>query len=133
MIQIILAALVFAELLVQKPPAPADSGGISILSDTHGYDFGPYQDMVLNRVRMNWYQAMPEAAWNEKGRVVAVFNVERNGSVTELRITSGSGSETLDRVARDAVAESSPFQRLPSGFDGDHVSFQLVFLYNRRP
>ena len=91
MIQIILAALVFAEILIQKPPAPADSGGISILSDTHGYDFGPYQNMVLNRVRMHCRQANARSGVERQGSRGSRFQRRAQWQCHGLRITSGLG------------------------------------------
>src|SRR5271169_297164 len=38
------------------------AGNLEVLSDTQGVDFGPYLSRVLQAVRMNWYNIIPEAA-----------------------------------------------------------------------
>lgn len=105
----------------------------TILSDTRGYDFGPYMNQVVNRVRVNWYSLIPEIArLGKKGRVVIIFTITQNGTITDLRMAANSGTEPLDRAAIGAITASNPFQKLPSNFDGDHLVLQFTFLYNIR-
>lgn len=105
----------------------------TILSDTKGYDFGPYMNGVVNRVRINWYTLIPEVArLGRKGRVVIIFTIAENGNVEDLRIVANSGTDPLDRAAFGAIQASNPFQKLPANFDGDHLVLQFTFLYNIR-
>ncbi len=105
----------------------------TILSDTKGYDFGPYMNGVVNRVRINWYTLIPEVArLGRKGRVVIIFTITENGDVENLRMVANSGTDPLDRAAEGAIRASNPFQKLPANFDGDHLILQFTFLYNIR-
>jgi TonB family protein len=105
----------------------------TILSDTKGYDFGPYMNQVVNRVRVNWYTLIPEIArLGKKGRVVIIFTITENGTIQDLRLVANSGTEPLDRAATGAITASNPFARLPGNFDGDHIVLQFTFLYNIR-
>jgi TonB family protein len=105
----------------------------TILSDTRGYDFGPYMNQVVNRVRYNWYSLIPEIArLGKKGRVVITFTITQNGTVQDVQLRANSGTEPLDRAALGAITASNPFARLPAGFDGDHLVLQFTFLYNIR-
>jgi TonB family protein len=105
----------------------------TILSDTKGYDFGPYMNQVVNRVRYSWYSLIPEIArLGKKGRVVIVFTITANGTIENNRIVANSGTEALDRAAFGAITVSNPFAKLPSGFSGDHLDLQFTFLYNIR-
>lgn len=105
----------------------------TILSDTHGYDFGPYMNQVVNRVRNNWYTLMPEIArLGKRGKVVIIFTVTKSGSIANLRLAGNSGTDALDRAAYGSITLSNPFGQLPSGFDGDHLDLQFTFLYNIR-
>jgi TonB family protein len=105
----------------------------TILSDTKGYDFGPYMNQVVNRVRVNWYSLIPEIArLGKKGRVVITFTITQNGTIENAQIRANSGTEPLDRAAFGAITASNPFAKLPSGFDGDHLVLQFTFLYNIR-
>jgi len=104
-----------------------------ILSDTKGYDFGPYMNQVVNRVRYNWYANIPEIArFGKKGKVVIIFTIMHNGNIDNARIVGNSGTEPLDRAAFASITLSNPFPRLPAGFDGDHLDLQFTFLYNIR-
>jgi TonB family protein len=107
----------------------------AILSDTRGYDFGPYMNQVINRVRTNWYSLIPEVAriGGESGRVVIVFTITRSGRIEGLRAVLGSGSVPLDRAAAAAIQASNPFQSLPVDFDGNQLVLQFTFLYNIAP
>ena len=103
----------------------------TILSDTRGYDFGPYMNQVVNRVRVNWYSLIPEIArLGKRGRVVLIFTILESGSVTDIRMAANSGTEPLDRAALGAITSSNPFQQLPANFEGDHLVLQFTFLYN---
>jgi TonB family protein len=104
----------------------------TILSDTRGYDFGPYMNQVINRIRMNWYALIPESAriGAERGRVVIVFTITESGRIEGLRAVLNSGSVPLDRAAAAAVQASNPFPELPPDFAGDHLVLQFTFLYN---
>lgn len=107
----------------------------AILSDTRGYDFGPYMNQVINRVRTNWYSLIPESAriGTERGRVVIVFTITESGRIEGLRAPLNSGVAALDRAAAAAIQASNPFPRLPADFEGDHLSLQFTFLYNIAP
>jgi TonB family protein len=105
----------------------------TILSDTRGYDFGPYMNQVINRVRYNWYSLIPEIArLGRKGRVVVIFTITQNGTIDNAHIVANSGTDPLDRAAFGSITASNPFARLPSGFDGDRLVLQFTFLYNIR-
>ncbi len=104
----------------------------TILSDTRGYDFGPYMNQVVNRVRVNWYSLIPEAARlrQTRGRVVLIFTITMSGDVTDLKIVADSGTLSLDRAGTAAITASNPFPRLPDDFADDHIVLQFTFLYN---
>jgi TonB family protein len=105
----------------------------TILSDTRGYDFGPYMNQVINRVRVNWYTLIPEIArLGRKGRVVIIFTITKSGSIDDLRLVANSGTDPLDRAAMGSITASNPFARLPASFDGDRLVLQFTFLYNIR-
>jgi TonB family protein len=105
----------------------------TILSDTRGYDFGPYMNQVVNRVRVNWYSLIPEIArLGKKGRVVIIFTITQNGAIQDLRTVANSGTDPLDRAAMGSITASNPFPKLPPGFDGDRIVLQFTFLYNIR-
>jgi TonB family protein len=105
----------------------------TILSDTRGYDFGPYMNQVVNRVRTNWYTLIPEIArLGKRGKVVLIFTITKNGTIANLRQVANSGTQALDNAAVGSIQLSNPFAQLPNNFDGDHLDLQFTFLYNIR-
>ena len=105
----------------------------TILSDTHGYDFGAYMNVLTNRIRAKWYEAMPDTArQGRKGRVFLIFTMLRNGAIQNLRIVANSGTQSLDQSATNAVQSASPFSGLPADFAENHIDVQFAFLYKQR-
>lgn len=105
----------------------------TILSDTRGVDFSPYLIRLLRKIRANWYATIPESArWGEKGRVVIVFTILKDGGVPggQPTVVATSGRSYLDRPALAAILGAKPFPPLPAEFDGDHIVLQFTFLYN---
>jgi len=108
-----------------------DEGGLSF--DTQWYDWGPYADKMLRRIRRNW--RIPEIARLGVTGVVRIrFFIERDGTVTGLRITDESGKPPMDFAARDAIWHSSAFDPLPSDLTGvDREGVTITFYYNASP
>ena len=104
-------------------------GGVQILSDTKGYNFGPYMNQVLNKVRSNWF--IPDLArFGARGRVIIDFTITKNGDIVDCHIISESGERALDGAAKSAIDSSNPFQRLPAGFSGNELQLRFGFYYN---
>ena len=108
-----------------------DTGGLSF--DTQWYDWGPYAKAMLAKIRRHW--RIPEIArLGVQGVVQIRFFSERDGTVTGLRITAESGKPPMDFAARDAIADSSPFEPLPQDLGGvDREGVTITFFYNARP
>jgi len=113
------------------------SGGIrsnmDVLSDTQGVDFGPYLSRVLQSVRVNWYNLIPEVARPpimKKGKVSIEFVILKDGKVAGMRVVGPSGDVALDRAAWGGITGSNPFSPLPSEFHGPYLALRFHFLYN---
>jgi TonB family protein len=109
------------------------AGNLEILSDTQGVDFGPYLSRLLEAVRRNWYNLIPEAARPpllERGKVSIEFAILPNGSVAGMHIISPSGDVSLDRAAWGGITASNPFAPLPSEFHGPYLALRFHFYYN---
>ena len=55
------------------------------------------------------------------------FQIERDGTVTDIRLVTSSGLAYVDRAALRAVVGSSPLPPLPADFSGPHLGIQVVF------
>jgi len=108
-------------------------GAVDILSDTLGVDFGPYLSRVLEDVRRNWYNLIPEEARSplfKQGKLQIQFVINKNGAVEGMRLTSPSGDVALDRAAWGGITASNPFPPLPKEFNGPYLALRFRFYYN---
>ena len=108
-------------------------GPMEVLSDTQGVDFGPYLERVLQAVRMNWYNLIPEEARPpllKKGKVSIEFVILKDGKTAGMRIIGPSGDVSLDRAAWGGITASVPFAPLPNEFHGPYLALRFHFYYN---
>ena len=109
------------------------AGNLEVLSDTQGVDFGAYLSRVLQAVRMNWYNLIPEAARPpllERGKVSIEFAILPDGKVAGMHIVGPSGDVSLDRAAWGGITASNPFAPLPGEFHGPYLALRFHFYYN---
>lgn len=108
-------------------------GPLDVISDTQGVDFGPYLNRVLQEVRINWYNLIPEVARApimKKGKVSIEFAITKDGRVAGLRYVASSGDVALDRAAYGGIKASDPFPALPKEFNGEYLALRFHFYYN---
>ncbi len=105
-------------------------GNLEVLSDTMGVDFGPYLKRILQDVRQNWYNAIPESAQMKKGKLAIEFAITKDGKVAGMKLVASSGDVPLDRAAWAGITASDPFPPLPTEFGGEYLALRFIFFYN---
>jgi TonB family protein len=105
-------------------------GGLEVLSDTMGVDFGPYLQRVLHDVKQNWYNAIPVSAEMKHGSLVIEFAIMKDGSIAGMKLVTPSGDIPLDRAAWAGISASNPFPTLPAEFGGQYLALRFKFFYN---
>jgi len=108
-------------------------GAVDILSDTLGVDFGPYLARILEDVRRNWYNLIPEEARSplfKQGKLAIQFVIDKNGNVEGMKLVDPSGDIALDRAAWGGITASNPFPPLPKEFNGPYLALRFRFYYN---
>jgi TonB family protein len=108
-------------------------GGLEIMSDTMGVDFGPYMKRLRYTVQSHWDPLIPESALPpimRKGVVVIEFSITKDGEVKGMKLLSGSGDVSLDRAAWAAITNAIPLPNLPKDFAGDYLQIRARFYYN---
>ena len=111
----------------------ANVGGFDVLSDTQGVDFGPYLSRVLQSIKMNWYNLIPEEARPpllKHGKVAIRFLITPSGKVAGMYVEFPSGDIPLDRAAYGGISASDPFSPLPHEFHGPYLALRITFFYN---
>ncbi|HEX4065349.1 MAG TPA: cell envelope integrity protein TolA [Acidobacteriaceae bacterium] len=111
-------------------------GGVDILSDTMGVDFGPYIQRIVWDTEQAWWPIIPEEARppiNKQGKVLIRFKIMPDGSVESMTLEGPSGDVALDRTAWAGITGASPYPPLPKAFKGPFLELRFYFLYNIRP
>jgi TonB family protein len=108
-------------------------GGLEILSDTQGVDFGPYFTRILQDVKKNWYSLIQESDQMKSGKLAIEFAITKERKIAGMKLVDSSGDVSLDRAAWGGITASNPFPPLPSDFGGQYVALRFRFSYNPAP
>lgn len=117
----------------KKPDIPAQRGGIEILSDTMGVDFGPYMRRLKLTVQNHWNALIPAVALpplSKSGTVTIELAVIKDGQVRGMKVVKSSGDLQLDQAAWGGITKAIPLPTLPSEFKGDYLKLRCNFFYN---
>jgi protein TonB len=101
--------------------------GISFGQNDFGQRYGWYVQAVRNRISNNWLLSTISPSLLSAPRVYVEFDINRDGSISNPRITQSSGIPEVDRSAMRAVLASSPLAPLPAGYSGSKVSVEFYF------
>ena len=120
---------------IEDPGAEPDGGGSTErIGDSSGGVqaageislFGWYQSSVSRALYSTWRRPLL-AGLREPLTVLISFDIQKNGSVTGLRVIESSGVQTLDRSALRAVTDASPLPRLPPAWRGSSMTAAYMF------
>jgi periplasmic protein TonB len=99
--------------------------------DPQGADFTSWINQFKNEVYRNWI--VPQAALlGFRGHVDLEFSVERDGTLSGLKMLKSSGTPALDKAAANALL-GSRLLPLPRDFGPPRVTMQVTFFYNQGP
>jgi len=95
---------------------------------TFGSRFAYYVNIVNRTVAQNWYtqEADPRASVGKS--VTVIFDINRDGSPSNPRLGTRSGSPSLDQSAVRAVQRVEGFGPLPAG---DRITVEYTFHYTQ--
>ncbi len=96
--------------------------------ETEGFPLGDYANKIIERIKGKWF--IPSNLKNSQGRTTVIFYIDKSGRFSGTRIVAGSGNNSLDFAALNAIIQSDPAEPLPSGFPGDRIGAKFVFSYN---
>ncbi len=102
----------------------------SLSFDTAAWDLGPYARQVQERVQGNWHVPEAQMVLRQKGWVAIRFNVQKDGTITDMQIVRPSGIPSYDQAAVDALRSSNPLPPLPSQVTAPKLGAVFRFFYN---
>ena len=117
------------DLLELPPGTEQDLGGLHF--DPQGADFTVWIDAFKREVYRNWIVPQ-EAQTGARGNASFEFTVERNGSMSALRMLKSSGTASFDQAAQDALS-AGKFTGLPNDYGPPRVTMRITFFYNEPP
>jgi protein TonB len=99
--------------------------------DPQGADFTLWIQHLKDDVYRNWI--LPQTALlGFSGHVDFRFVVERDGTMSSLQMLKSSGTDSLDRAARNALT-SSRCLPLPDDYGPPRLTIEVTFVYNEGP
>ena len=102
--------------------------------ETQWFDWGEYAASMVSRIRVNWYNNMPQIIQTGlKGVVFIRITIHRDGTITDVTILSSSGVPPYDFAAKKAIELSSPLNPLPKDFPNETERVTFGFFYNQEP
>ncbi|HXW55578.1 MAG TPA: TonB family protein [Candidatus Cybelea sp.] len=100
-----------------------------------GGDFGSrfpwYVQAVQRRVSSNWLQSTIDPTVSVAPRVIATFDILKDGTIANVQITQSSGNYSVDSSALRAIRNSSPLNPLPAEYSGSRVGVEFWFDFHR--
>jgi TonB family protein len=90
--------------------------------DNPDFTYGYYLDRLLSLIDAQWVRPPLGSGI----RAVISFRIQRDGSMTDLRVSEPSGYNTFDLAAYRAVQNASPFPPLPRAYRHDSLGVNLI-------
>ena len=120
-------------------PAMSYSQSVTSTGDTgfafgkgdFGNRYGWYVEAVRSRVSGNWLLSTISPNLTSAPRVYVTFDIQRDGTITDVKVAQSSGNSDVDRSALRAVIASNPVGPLPSDYSGSQVSVSCYFDFRR--
>ncbi len=110
----------------------AGEGGLNFGEGNFGERYGWYVSAVRSRISGNWLVSTISPNILTAPRVYLSFDILRDGTVTNVRVTQSSGIPEIDRSALRAVLASNPLGQLPPDYSGSKVSVDFYFDFRRK-
>ena len=79
----------------------------------------------------HWRQDEISTSLKTSNPAIVTFEIQRNGSVRNVRLVKASGISALDYSAQRAIQEAAPFPELPRQFEKDSATIEFWFELKR--
>lgn len=108
------------------------AGGVGIGASTpFGTRFGGYADLLRRAISEKWRTGDVDALVRRARPATVNFDIQRDGTVRNVKIVESSGIPSLDFSARRAVLEAAPLPPLPREFERDTANVEFSFQLQR--
>ena len=94
-------------------------------ADALGYSY--YLNIILSKISENWYN--PYMGQSRTLLATVYFIIERDGTVKEVKLETGSGDGPYDMSCTRALLVTEKLPPLPPEFKGERLKLHLEFEY----
>lgn len=105
--------------------APGGGGVGSGSGSPFGNRFGYYEQLLRERVARNWRSQELDSRIRQK--VAVTFDILRNGTIRNVRVTQSSGNFTMDQSAQRAIVMANPVDPLPREYEREVATVEFWF------
>lgn len=108
------------------------AGGVGVGSGTpFGSRFGAYAALIQDKVARVWRTDEVDPRLRTAPPVIVIFDLSRDGRVSNPRLAQRSGNLALDNSALRAVTQAAPFPPLPPQYERDSATIEFWFQLQR--
>jgi periplasmic protein TonB len=105
------------------------SATLTVQNRSFGNRYAYYVEAVGRVIAQNYFTQEIDPRSSEGKSVIIAFDIQRDGSISNVRIENRSGSPTLDTAAMRALQRIDSFGPLP---EGDHITIEDKFDYKHQ-
>ncbi len=106
------------------------TSALTVEDRTFGMRYAYYVQGMQRMIAQSYYQQDVDARSAQGKSVTVTFNIGRDGTLSDIRLSSGSGSPSLDTAALRTFQRIESFNALPPGVDHENVEWVLQFHVN---
>lgn len=120
-----------------------EDGGAQRKAEVPAFDvkvtgFGDYDERFIETVSQNWWNLLDsrQFAQDRTGKVVLLFRLNDDGSISEMRFAENNVGDLLGYVCEKAVLDGAPYERWTEDMRlklGDYADVQFTFEYYSNP
>lgn len=115
--------------LNQEEADAAKDSQDTISLDTKDQRYMGYAGVIKKAIMRNWDYPDEAKLSLMEGKVLAVFSLLKDGTMTEINIESGSGHDVLDKEVVRAIKASLPFPSFPKTIKVARLNIKAQFDY----
>ncbi len=94
-----------------------------------GTKYAEYVNTMNRKISQNWLKGLVDSSIQRAPRVYLSFDIERDGTISNIELTQSSGIPSLDNSAKRALYASNRLPPLPADYSGARVRVKYYFEY----
>ncbi len=103
------------------------TASVTLEDRSFGQRYAWYGKLITSKVTQNWYTQEADPRTSNGKSATILFDINRDGTTSNIRVETRSGSPSLDLSALRAVQRVEGFGPLPAG---DHLTVEYTFHYH---